>query len=75
MYYILQYYLYLTSIELIGYSQGGLIARGMLEVYGDKHNVKTFVSLSSPQGGQYGGMYFYFTCCTNIDRIISVNSH
>lgn len=45
---------------IIGYSQGGLIVRGMLETYGDKHNVKTFVSLSSPQGGQFGGKYVIF---------------
>lgn len=46
----------------------------MLELYGDKHNVRTFVSLSSPQGGQYGGMCFFYlillycflTCLSNI---------
>lgn len=32
----------------------------MLETCGAEHNVKTFVSLSSPQGGQYGGKYFNF---------------
>jgi len=46
---------------LLGYSQGGLIVRGMLQMCGTVHNVKTFVSLSSPQGGQYGGMCFDFT--------------
>ncbi|XP_050426415.1 lysosomal thioesterase PPT2 homolog [Adelges cooleyi] len=45
------------GIHLIGYSQGGIIARGMLESYPD-HNVHTFISLSSPQGGQYGTKCF-----------------
>lgn len=56
MLYILCYVYYI--LYFIGYSQGGLIARGMIENYGNEHNVRTFVSLSSPQGGQYGGMYF-----------------
>lgn len=30
----------------------------MIEEYGTEHNVKTFVSLSSPQGGQYGAECF-----------------
>ncbi|XP_050526888.1 lysosomal thioesterase PPT2 homolog isoform X2 [Daktulosphaira vitifoliae] len=45
------------GINLIGYSQGGIIARGMLESY-PNHNVHTFISLSSPQGGQYGTKCF-----------------
>lgn len=48
------------DLNITGYSQGGLIARGMLETYGNEHNVRTFVSLSSPQGGQYGGKLFLF---------------
>ena len=32
---------------------GGLVCRGVLEKYG--HNVHTFISLSSPQAGQFGG--------------------
>lgn len=32
---------------------GGLVCRGVLEMYG--HNVHTFISLSSPQAGQFGG--------------------
>jgi palmitoyl-protein thioesterase len=35
---------------------GGIMARGMIETMSD-HNVNTFVSLSSPQMGQYGGTY------------------
>lgn len=46
------------GVHVIGYSQGGLIARGMIENYGNEHNVRTFVSLSSPQGGQYGAECF-----------------
>lgn len=41
------------GIHLLGFSQGGLIARALLQVY-PHHNVKTFISLSSPQAGQYG---------------------
>uniref|UniRef100_T1J9W8 palmitoyl-CoA hydrolase n=1 Tax=Strigamia maritima TaxID=126957 RepID=T1J9W8_STRMM len=40
-------------INLIGYSQGGLIARGVLNVM-PNHNVKRFVSLSAPQNGFHG---------------------
>jgi palmitoyl-protein thioesterase len=42
------------GIHLIGYSQGGLISRGIVESFSGL-NIKSFVSLSSPQGGQYGG--------------------
>ena len=35
------------------FDPGGLVCRGILERY--SNNVKTFVSLSSPQAGQYGG--------------------
>lgn len=45
------------GIHLLGYSQGGLLARSFLQFY-NKHNVKTFISLSSPQAGQYGCKYF-----------------
>lgn len=46
------------GVHIIGYSQGGLLVRGMLQMCGSVHNVKTFVSLSSPQGGQYGAECF-----------------
>ncbi|KAK6619073.1 hypothetical protein RUM44_003455 [Polyplax serrata] len=46
------------GIHLIGYSQGGLIARGILENFSN-HNVKTFISLSSPQAGQYGTKFLH----------------
>lgn len=41
------------GIHLLGYSQGGLLARAILQRY-PQHNVRTFISLSSPQAGQYG---------------------
>ncbi|XP_003383295.1 PREDICTED: lysosomal thioesterase PPT2-A-like [Amphimedon queenslandica] len=40
------------GVNLVCYSQGGLVCRGVLEKYG--HNVHTFISLSSPQAGQFG---------------------
>lgn len=41
---------------ILGYSQGGLLARAILENLPD-HNVKHFISLSSPQAGQYGSTF------------------
>jgi palmitoyl-protein thioesterase len=41
------------GVHLIGYSQGGLLARAILQSF-PEHNVKNFISLSSPQAGQYG---------------------
>ncbi|XP_059475735.1 lysosomal thioesterase PPT2 homolog [Neocloeon triangulifer] len=46
------------GIHLIGYSQGGLVSRAILEKYPD-HNVQTFISLSSPQAGQYGTKFLH----------------
>lgn len=46
---------FLTTFKLIsGYSQGGLIARGIVQTFPNV-SVSTFISLSSPQAGQYGG--------------------
>ncbi|XP_071004453.1 lysosomal thioesterase PPT2-A-like [Oncorhynchus clarkii lewisi] len=42
-----------NGIHLICFSQGGLICRGLLSTLPD-HNVQSFISLSSPQAGQYG---------------------
>ena len=39
---------------------GGLICRGILESY--PTNIHTFVSLSSPQAGQYGGRVLNEQC-------------
>ncbi len=41
------------GVHLLCFSQGGLVCRGVLETL-PNHNVDSFVSLSSPQGGQYG---------------------
>nr|XP_019960517.1 PREDICTED: lysosomal thioesterase PPT2-like [Paralichthys olivaceus] len=41
------------GIHLLCFSQGGLICRALLSMTPD-HNVHTFISLSSPQAGQYG---------------------
>ncbi|XP_054831228.1 lysosomal thioesterase PPT2 [Eublepharis macularius] len=41
------------GVHLLCYSQGGLICRALLSTMPD-HNVDTFISLSSPQMGQYG---------------------
>lgn len=41
------------GVILLGYSQGGLLARAVLQTYPD-HCVKKFISLSSPQAGQFG---------------------
>ncbi|XP_048778353.2 lysosomal thioesterase PPT2-A-like [Ostrea edulis] len=40
------------GIHFLCYSQGGLLCRGVLSSM--DHNVDTFISLSSPQAGQYG---------------------
>lgn len=48
---------YKEGVHLVGYSQGGLIARTVLETFGN-HTVKNFISLSSPQAGQYGSKFF-----------------
>ncbi|XP_065202825.1 lysosomal thioesterase PPT2 homolog isoform X2 [Planococcus citri] len=41
------------GFHLIGYSQGGLLSRAVLEFF-PMHLVRNFISLSSPQAGQYG---------------------
>ncbi|XP_033333522.1 palmitoyl-protein thioesterase 2 [Megalopta genalis] len=46
------------GINLIGYSQGGLLARAILQKY-PEHNVRNFVSLSSPQAGEYGTKFLH----------------
>ncbi|XP_014212801.1 lysosomal thioesterase PPT2 homolog [Copidosoma floridanum] len=49
---------YPEGIHLVGYSQGGLLARAILQRF-PQHNVKTFVSLSAPQAGQYGTRFLH----------------
>ncbi|XP_053673278.1 lysosomal thioesterase PPT2 homolog [Anopheles nili] len=46
------------GINMIGYSQGGLLGRAVLQTY-PGHCVKTFISLSSPQAGQFGDDFLH----------------
>ncbi|KAJ9598488.1 hypothetical protein L9F63_010841, partial [Diploptera punctata] len=46
------------GIHLLGYSQGGLVARAILEQF-PNHTVHNFISLSSPQAGQYGTEFLH----------------
>lgn len=46
--------------NLLCFSQGGLLCRAFIQSQ-DKHRVRNFISLSSPQGGQYGNtVYIHF---------------
>ncbi|CAG4972994.1 unnamed protein product [Colias eurytheme] len=49
---------YPEGINLIGYSQGGLVARGIVQTFPNV-SVDTFISLSSPQAGQYGAGFLH----------------
>ena len=42
--------------EISLFFTGGLVCRGILSTLSD-HNVHSFISLSSPQAGQYGGWF------------------
>lgn len=46
------------GIHLLGYSQGGLLSRAILQSNPD-HCVKNFISLSSPQAGQFGDSFLH----------------
>ncbi|MCJ8735566.1 hypothetical protein PDJAM_G00248710 [Pangasius djambal] len=72
------------GVHLLCYSQGGLVCRGILSTLND-HNVHSFISLSSPQAGQYGDTdylkYFfpefvksnlYHLCYTAVGQRISI---
>lgn len=41
------------GVNMLCFSQGGIVCRAILETT-PEHNVKTFISLSGPQGGQFG---------------------
>lgn len=43
---------------MLGYSQGGLLARTLTQFY-PNHKVKKLISLSSPQAGQYGDAFLH----------------
>ncbi|XP_071766968.1 lysosomal thioesterase PPT2 [Centroberyx gerrardi] len=72
------------GVHFICYSQGGLICRGILSTLSD-HNVQSFISLSSPQAGQYGDTDYlkylfpqfvksnlYHVCYTSVGQRISI---
>merc|ERR1712227_613662 len=42
-----------NGVHLLCFSQGGLLCRAIIEMT-TSHNIDTFISLSSPQAGQYG---------------------
>lgn len=46
------------GIHLLGYSQGALLARSILQAYPD-HKFINFISLSGPQAGQYGNSFLH----------------
>lgn len=46
------------GVHFIGYSQGGLIARAVIQSL-PEHNIQNFISLSSPQAGQYGTKFLH----------------
>lgn len=46
------------GVHVLGYSQGGLLARALIQFY-DNHKVKKFISLSSPQAGQFGSAFLH----------------
>mmetsp|Transcript_83080 Transcript_83080/g.144286 ORF Transcript_83080/g.144286 Transcript_83080/m.144286 type:complete len:496 (-) Transcript_83080:212-1699(-) len=48
---------YSQGYNMVCYSQGGLICRGIIE-FMDDHNVNTFVSLAAPHLGVYGPEFF-----------------
>uniref|UniRef100_A0A1A9UNR5 palmitoyl-CoA hydrolase n=1 Tax=Glossina austeni TaxID=7395 RepID=A0A1A9UNR5_GLOAU len=47
-----------ASLGRPGHSQGGLLARATIQTM-PNHNVKVFISLSSPQAGQYGTNFLH----------------
>ncbi|KAL4629624.1 lysosomal thioesterase PPT2-like [Arapaima gigas] len=72
------------GIHFICYSQGGLVCRGILSTLPD-HNVHSFISLSSPQAGQYGDTDYlkylfpqfvksnlYHLCYTSVGQRVSI---
>lgn len=46
------------GVHILGYSQGGLLARCLVQFY-KNHNVKRLISLSSPQAGQFGDAFLH----------------
>ncbi|XP_018799459.1 PREDICTED: lysosomal thioesterase PPT2 homolog [Bactrocera latifrons] len=46
------------GINVVGYSQGGLIARAAIQTL-PFHKINVFISLSSPQAGQFGANFLH----------------
>lgn len=46
------------GVHVLGYSQGGLLARTLIQFYRG-HKVKKLISLSSPQAGQFGDAFLH----------------
>ncbi|XP_069962748.1 lysosomal thioesterase PPT2 homolog isoform X2 [Bactrocera oleae] len=46
------------GINVVGYSQGGLIARAAIQTL-PFHKIYTFISLSAPQAGQFGANFLH----------------
>ena len=40
-------------IAIVGFSQGGLLARGLVETYGKMFNIQFLITVGTPNGGQY----------------------
>ena len=53
---------------------GGLVCRAILQTT-PEHNVKTFISLSSPQGGQFGGTDIHGRVCVSPCMHVSIEWH
>ena len=51
---VLRLYVMVMTLYVTGFFAGGLVCRGILEQFSDP-KVKTFISLSSPHAGQFGG--------------------
>ncbi|XP_039969515.1 lysosomal thioesterase PPT2 homolog isoform X1 [Bactrocera tryoni] len=49
---------YPDGINVVGYSQGGLIARAAIQTL-PFHKINNFISLSSPQAGQFGANFLH----------------
>ncbi|XP_060518204.1 lysosomal thioesterase PPT2 homolog isoform X1 [Cylas formicarius] len=47
-----------SGVHLLGYSQGALLARTLLQA-NPNHSVNNFISLSGPQAGQYGTQFLH----------------
>ena len=48
-----------NSTHFLGFSQGGLIGRALIETTND-HNINTFIALSSPLSGEFGIPLIYY---------------